>query len=265
MSHYDTLEVSRKASAETIRAAYKSLMQRYHPDRNLGDAEAAVRAVSIQQAFEVLSDTNKRAVYDLGLEKMPMHDSQSAAQLSPRPIPESETAMFTPAVIGVAVILTVGVIAGYLMRDTPQPARAVMPLSNEPSAPQIPSRMIDLIDEVEVIPLLKDDGFRTFTGHTLAIPRLKIFLGNEELARSREFILIHRDDLRQQLRDALSQISYETLLKDTSEEYIKARVKEVLNEHIRLTSAISPLSGVTPVPLLGSVERVTLPDSFEVK
>lgn len=265
MSHYDTLEVSRKASAETIRAAYKSLMQRYHPDRNLGDAEAAARAVSIQQAYEVLSDTNKRAVYDLGLEKMPIHDSQSAAHPSSRLSPEPETAMFTPAVIGVAVILTLGVIAGYLMRDTPQPVQAGMPLSSESDVPQIPGRMIDLIDEVEVIPLLKDDGFRTFTGHTLAIPRLKIFLGNEELVRSREFILIHRDDLRQRLRDALSQIPYETLLIDTGEEYIKARTKEVLNEHIRIISAISPLPGVTPTPLLGNVEKVTLPDSFDVK
>lgn len=265
MSHYDTLEVSCKASAETIRAAYKSLMQRYHPDRNIGDAEAAARAVSIQQAYEVLSDTDKRAVYDLGLERMRMHDSQPAAQPLPRYIPESETGISSMAMIGVAVIVVAGVTAGYSMREQPQPVAMEAPLSSEQGMPQNSNRMIELIDEVEVIPLLKDDAYRTFTGHTLAIPKLKILIGSEDVDRSREFILVHSDDLREQLRDALSQIPYETLLKDTGEEYIKARAKEALNEYISLTSAISPVPGVTLTPLLGGVEKVTLPDSFDVK
>lgn len=265
MSHYDTLEVSNKASAETIRAAYKSLMQRYHPDRNIGDAEATARAVSIQQAYEVLSDADKRAVYDLGLERMRMPDSQPAARPAPRSVPESETAMFSPASIGMVVIVLAGVVAGYLMRDQPRPVSMEAPLSSEQGMPQTSSRVIDLIDEVEVIPLLKDDEYRTFTGHTLAIPRMKIVIGRGEEERSREFILTHSENLRQQVRDALSQIPYETLLQDTGEEYIKARAKEVLNEYIRLTSAISTLPDVTLTPLLGSVEKVMLPDSFDVK
>jgi curved DNA-binding protein CbpA len=55
-NHYDTLEVHPRASQEVIRAAYRSLMQRYHPDRNPGDVAAAARAASIAQAYDVLSD-----------------------------------------------------------------------------------------------------------------------------------------------------------------------------------------------------------------
>lgn len=40
-SHYDNLKVARNAPLEVIKAAYKTLSQKYHPDRNAGDAEAA--------------------------------------------------------------------------------------------------------------------------------------------------------------------------------------------------------------------------------
>lgn len=265
MSHYDTLEVSPKASAETIRAAYKSLMQRYHPDRNIGDAVAAARAVAIQQAYEVLSDTGKRAVYDLGLVRMHKPDSTSAAQSFARTAPTPEAAMFPPVAIGVAVIITVGLTAGYLLRDTPQPVRVEVPQTIGQAAPRVSGRTMDLIREIEVIPLLQDDAFRTFTGHTLALPRLEILIGGNDEERSHEFIHLHSDELRQQLRDTLSQIPYETLLKDTAKGYIEAIAKEALNEYIRTNSAISPLPDVTVTPIIGSVEKVILPDSFDVK
>jgi curved DNA-binding protein CbpA len=68
VDHYETLEVSPLASPEVIRAAYRSLMQRFHPDRNPGDPIAATRAANVAAAFEVLSDPQKRASYDAGLQ-----------------------------------------------------------------------------------------------------------------------------------------------------------------------------------------------------
>ena len=64
MTHYDILEVSRNASPETIRAAYKSLMQRYHPDRNPGNEGAADIARRITSAYGVLSDPVAKSSYD---------------------------------------------------------------------------------------------------------------------------------------------------------------------------------------------------------
>ena len=67
MNHYDTLEVSPKASPPVVKAAYRSLMQRYHPDKNPGDSAAAAQALLVRQAFEVLGDETQRAAYDAQL------------------------------------------------------------------------------------------------------------------------------------------------------------------------------------------------------
>jgi hypothetical protein len=67
VTHYETLEISPRASAEVVRAAYRSLIQRWHPDRHPGDAAAAQRAAAITQAYEVLSDVERRQAYDHAL------------------------------------------------------------------------------------------------------------------------------------------------------------------------------------------------------
>ncbi|MEZ6047044.1 MAG: DnaJ C-terminal domain-containing protein [Planctomycetaceae bacterium] len=61
---YKTLGVSRSASANDIRKAYKKLAKQYHPDRNKDDASAAEKFKEVQEAYSVLSDENKRAQYD---------------------------------------------------------------------------------------------------------------------------------------------------------------------------------------------------------
>lgn len=67
-THYDTLQVTRFASPEVIRAAYKSLTQRWHPDRNPRDrAEAERQMKSINIAYGVLSESQKRTAYDAEL------------------------------------------------------------------------------------------------------------------------------------------------------------------------------------------------------
>jgi curved DNA-binding protein CbpA len=63
-THYDSLHVSRTASLEVIRAAYKSLAHKYHPDKNHGDAEATRIMQLINHAYEILSDPIKKAEYD---------------------------------------------------------------------------------------------------------------------------------------------------------------------------------------------------------
>lgn len=63
-THYDNLKVARNAPPEVIRAAYKTLSQKYHPDRN-GNSEKAIRIIQIiNSAYEVLSDPVKRQEHD---------------------------------------------------------------------------------------------------------------------------------------------------------------------------------------------------------
>lgn len=63
-SLYDKLGVSRSATAKEIKAAYKKLARKFHPDVNPGDAAAEARFKEASAAYEVLSDPEKRKLYD---------------------------------------------------------------------------------------------------------------------------------------------------------------------------------------------------------
>jgi molecular chaperone DnaJ len=61
---YGALGVSKSASAEEIKKAYRKLARQYHPDKNPGDAAAEERFKEVQHAYDVLSDAEKRQAYD---------------------------------------------------------------------------------------------------------------------------------------------------------------------------------------------------------
>jgi curved DNA-binding protein CbpA len=63
-THYDNLKVARDAPDYVIRAAYKTLSQNFHPDKNPGDAHAAKIMAIINKSYEVLSDPIKRREHD---------------------------------------------------------------------------------------------------------------------------------------------------------------------------------------------------------
>jgi DnaJ-class molecular chaperone len=74
---YEVLGVSRDASADDIKKAYRQLALKYHPDRNPGNKEAEERFKEAANAYEVLSDAEKRKAYDqrgrLGVEDLGFH------------------------------------------------------------------------------------------------------------------------------------------------------------------------------------------------
>src|SRR5438477_12911333 len=61
---YHTLGVARGASDAEIKTAYRKLAMTYHPDRNNGAKEAEEKHKAITEAYDVLRDPNKRALYD---------------------------------------------------------------------------------------------------------------------------------------------------------------------------------------------------------
>jgi hypothetical protein len=90
---YDTLEVIPTASPETIQAAYRSLISRYHPDRVAGlepelQAAANARTKEINYAYDILGDASRRSSYDKEL-----RDAESAP-----PSQETQLAQNSPAV-----------------------------------------------------------------------------------------------------------------------------------------------------------------------
>jgi curved DNA-binding protein len=64
MDHYETLQVSRQASADEIKKAFRKLAKQYHPDHNPNNKGAEEKFKKINGAFEVLSDAKKRKLYD---------------------------------------------------------------------------------------------------------------------------------------------------------------------------------------------------------
>lgn len=62
--YYETLGVPRTAGDDDIRKAYRRLARKFHPDLNPGDKAAEDRFKSLQEAYDVLSDSNKRKIYD---------------------------------------------------------------------------------------------------------------------------------------------------------------------------------------------------------
>ncbi len=62
--YYELLGVPRKAALKEIRQAYRKLARKYHPDLNPGDKSAEEKFKQIQEAYDVLSDTKKRQMYD---------------------------------------------------------------------------------------------------------------------------------------------------------------------------------------------------------
>src|SRR6266850_5232767 len=62
--YYETLSVTRNASAEEIRKSYRKLARKYHPDLNPGDKSSEERFKNVQEAYDVLSDPKKRQMYD---------------------------------------------------------------------------------------------------------------------------------------------------------------------------------------------------------
>ena len=62
--YYEVLGVSRDASIDDIKNAYRNLVLKYHPDRNPGDKQAEEKFKEITEAYEVLSDSEKRKIYD---------------------------------------------------------------------------------------------------------------------------------------------------------------------------------------------------------
>lgn len=66
-TYYDVLQVSQNADPEVIKAAYRSLAQRFHPDKNPGNPDAEQYFKVINRAYEVLSDPVKREGYDATL------------------------------------------------------------------------------------------------------------------------------------------------------------------------------------------------------
>ncbi len=62
--YYNTLGISKNASKEEIKSAYRKLAMKYHPDKNPGDTSSEAKFKEASEAYQVLSDSQKKSNYD---------------------------------------------------------------------------------------------------------------------------------------------------------------------------------------------------------
>ena len=62
--YYEVLGVTKDSDENAIKKAYRQLAKKYHPDMNPGDAEAEAKFKEVNEAYDVLSDPDKKAKYD---------------------------------------------------------------------------------------------------------------------------------------------------------------------------------------------------------
>lgn len=143
-THYDNLKVARLAPQEVIRAAYKALSQKYHPDKNPGDEKAARIMAILNSAYGTLSDPVRRREHDEWiaaeeweiewLESTRAEEKQRGENAQPwEPTPVQEPPPYRAARdpkwwFGLSLCFALGCVAGILVMGLPSQSR-VMPVA----------------------------------------------------------------------------------------------------------------------------------------
>jgi hypothetical protein len=137
-THYDNLKVSRRAPQEVIRAAYKALSQKYHPDKNPGDDKAARIMAILNSAYGTLADPVRRHEHDewIAAEEWEIEWLESTRAEEDRDAPRTDVPQWEPEPVddgaaprlrrnpawwfSLSLCLALGCVAGILLMSQTQ-------------------------------------------------------------------------------------------------------------------------------------------------
>lgn len=287
MNHYDVLEVSPKASSEVIRAAYKSLMQRHHPDKSPDSSASGARAALIAQAYEVLSQPDKRLAYDEELRRPPPAESAGAPRPLGRPS-KPRTAADSRSWYALLLIFCITAAGGMILVLSNRTA-APAPVAVEDKLPTVaaaetrgadtgPSetragvsgeggadsrtRSFPAFVTQLSISLTPADPAAGRLEHVLHIPDLGLRVATGESGRWIQRVEGQRQTLLRQLLTRLAKADYDELVKADGDLYLKRLIEETLNEGIgfQATETSAAPGQAPPRPL-----EALLPQSYSLR
>lgn len=283
VGHYEVLEVSQSASPEVIRAAYKSLMQRYHPDRNPGDTRAAARSVRVAQAYEVLSDPGRRARYDQELNRRSVTpgsaDVCTRAILAASATREKDGArrvwlslLFAPLAL---VIGLVSFLYGWDQPAVVEPQRIASVLAGDtPGVQSNPRAAYAIPVAARTIPALFKDvqvslmtssstspSLSANSGYVLSIKSIGVVAGGFEPERFMSFMESNREYIERKLIEKLATADLMRLIRSDGELFLKRQILDALAEITGTEQSLTPSS--SGMNRYGA-EDILLPDSFSV-
>lgn len=147
-SHYDVLGVPTTASATTIRESYRRLAREHHPDRTMGSAVGGQEMPMINEAYRVLSDPGRRAVYDAERRGTPRRVATDASEPYVERYEPSSTFQYPP---GPARVPWRGLLFCSVIAIV---AIVVLAQFSEPSGPSTPDNILQTAECVEILPNL---------------------------------------------------------------------------------------------------------------
>lgn len=287
MNYYEILEVSQNASKEVLKAAYKSLMQRYHPDRNPGNAEAAKHSVLVTQAYEVLSDPTKRAAYDIELARQ--LENRNNIRDRTLNIPASVSLDDTKRephwllwLLVALVILSVWFVwphsekltgspelkeAGSLLRGYQSDVQQnkVNERASSIAARTIPAFIRDLDVNLES-PAESTAASSVEAKYVLSIQTIGVVAGTFDPDKFISFMENNKEYIGRKLAEKLVTARYEMLIRHDGDQYLKQFILDSIGE-ITDTNQLEKQSSSgskEPPAHYGAVD-ILLPDSFTVK
>lgn len=277
-SHYDVLEVSHGASPEVLRAAYKSLIQRYHPDRNPGDAAAAERSALVVKAYQVLSDPVARSVYDRDLKRL--SDSIERVGVRRRELPLSavspgqELHWLSWAPIVLLVLFLWFFWSAFFDAPPVSPGSQTiasprdLPTGRDDNVPLSARTVPVLIENLEVnlaSPGISGSPPSHAPKRVLSIRTIGVVAGGFDPDKYIELLDSSREYITRKLSERLATADYERLVRPDGDRYLKQLILDSIGE-ITNTKRLErdAATGINPATHYGSVE-VLLPDAFAVE
>lgn len=298
-NYYDILEVSPRASAEVLRAAYKSLMQRHHPDKHGTDSRMAQRASLIAQAYGVLSDSRQRAAYDAQLARQQTPRPTLSAAHAPSntrraaaPAPRSNWYLWLLATVIALCGAAMWALSGKKPVTRPDASAAQPPASQpvaqkpETASPTTTDSSSKASDSKAPSPLqiaLLGSDLRIVLAsteplpenleasrHILTIPALTVDIGPADADKFASSLTQHKETVLAKLADKLVYASYPELKID-GDKYLARFIQDALREITgtqglddKATPGAASTPAKTEAPRYG-IAAVTLPASFGLR